>query len=215
MKLRKLLFTLAIILLFGSSAKAAGKNNILFIGDSRTVGLQDMYSDLSKKSDIKQNNKVTFVAKVGAGYNDYFQSLGDMRDPMYDALEKLNEKDNAKCIVWLGVNDCGYNDRPKAYADAINRLARAYKNVDFTVAMVTGVDESYYNRYVNNSLICSFDSEYYAAVKDASRYGKNLHVAKMYNKFKDDIAGNTVDGLHYTAKFSKKILKHLVNKVNE
>lgn len=81
--------------------EAAESTGIIFIGDSRTVGM-------SKSVAIEDN--VFFVAKVGQGY-DWFCSTA------IDAAEDIinsNDCDNWVIITNLGVNDLGNVEKYKA-----------------------------------------------------------------------------------------------------
>ena len=110
---------------------------ILYIGDSRTVGLRD---------EISNNHNIEFVCKVGQGLNWFKkQNLKD----------KIIDKDTL-VLINLGVNDLGNLNK---YIDYINEL-NVYNNIYFiSVNPVNETTERKYGYSIKNSSIEDFNKK--------------------------------------------------------
>ena len=95
------LLILVVSLIFIMPVEAAESTGIVFIGDSRTVGM-------SKSVDIEDN--IFFVAKVGQGYDWFCNTAIDEVD---DIISR-NDFDNWMIITNLGVNDLSNVEKYKA-----------------------------------------------------------------------------------------------------
>ena len=152
----------------------------IFIGDSRTVGIENLSLDDS-----------VYIAKVGAGYEWFSQN----------ALQRLDSTmvDNAgrdvNIVVALGVND---PDNAAGYVEKVGEIKSKYPFADvyfLSVNPVTGgsiseIDVTNFNHIVMESLPSS------VTYLDSHSY-------LVSNGF------NTVDGVHYTDSTYKKIHEYV------
>ena len=186
----------------------------IFIGDSRTVGLESMYKTyLSSSSPLKKNKNITWLNLTGSGYQYWFQQKGNAL--MTKAIEKANKKaNNTKVIFWLGVNDCATSGIAKKYATAINALAKKYSKVKFYYFSVTGVEESRYKSIKNfNEKIVKFDRELRS---ELNTNRSNLSFVKIYSKVQKYVNTKNTDslGLHYSDNLYKQIFTIMMDKIS-
>lgn len=163
--------------------KAEAENLMIYMGDSRIVG---MMSSITNKS-------ITSIAQVGAGYS-WFES---------SAIPELETKIEGKKFVVLafGVNDLSNSS---SYLSKYEELKTKYEGVTFYVMSVNPVDEAKEaeNGYsVTNASIEEFNS----VMQNA--FGENY--IDVYSQIKDNF--ETEDGLHYTATTYQKIHDIVIN----
>ena len=202
-----------------SKAKSKEKpKQIIMLGDSRTCGTEKMYNELNKNNSLKKRYSIKFIDKIGSGWNYWFNNSSNYKR-ITDVLSKANKnskkKKPTKVIVWLGVNDCGYNNQHEKYASSINNLAKKYKNLDFYYFSPTPVNIYKYSGPATNAVIKKFNNNLRDSLKMKSRYNKNL---KYYNVFSNNCKNiseskNTSDGLHYTPQMYNKLLKQMLRKI--
>ncbi len=155
-------------------------NNTIFIGDSRTVGINK----------LNKNSKDIFIAKEGVGIS----FLGN--DTISRLKEILNNSDEAyNIVIYLGINDLGNS---ASYVEKFNEIKNMFPNHNLTIVSVTAVDEEKEKVYnIKNSNIETFNS----TIKNG--LNSNIKYCDIYNKV--DVVGNTTDGLHYNANTYEKI----------
>lgn len=170
---------------YNSSAytKAEAENLMIYMGDSRIVG---MMSSITNKS-------ITSIAQVGAGYTWFTNS----------AIPELENKIESKKFVVLafGVNDLSNSS---SYLSKYEELKTKYDGVTFYVMSVNPVDETKEaeNGYsVTNSSIEEFNSVM------QNGFGENY--IDVYSQIKDNF--ETEDGLHYTPTTYQKIHDIVIN----
>ena len=123
-------------------------SHYLFVGDSRTVGMQMC---------VSAPGNVSFLGKVGMGYS-YLTGTCDRI-----IRSRLNSNPYLTVIFAFGVNDIGNIGSYIAY---YSRMTAAYPNARFYFMAVNPVA---YGKYVNNSMITSFNASLRSGVGE-SRY---------------------------------------------
>jgi len=163
--------------------KAEVENLLIYMGDSRIVG---MMSSISNKS-------VSSIAEVGAGYSWFTNT----------AIPQLESMKNGKKFVVLafGVNDLGNS---ASYLDKYLELKSNNPDMNFYIMSVNPVDEAKEaeNGYsVTNADIEKFNS----TMQDAF---SEIYI-DVYSQIKSDFG--TEDGLHYDSQTYIKIHDIVVN----
>lgn len=170
----------------------------IFIGDSRTVGMNNVVSDLSD-SDI--------VAKESIGY-DWFINSGISL--VNDKLKNSNESFNI--ISWLGVNDLNNVDN---YFNKYKELAEGdWKNHTIYIVSVgplnNGIDK---NGKDNNDLVEVFNEQMSKKISDANI--SNLKYLDLgLTKENMDWEGCN-DGVHYGNAAYQNIYEKIISKTNK
>ena len=160
---------------------------IIFVGDSRTVGMET-----AVKSDSNLDN-VYFVAKVGKGYN-WFSEYGV--DRVNHIIETNTDVTNWQVVTNLGVNDLGNVDK---YVDTYDELlATEWTNVDLYYLSVNPVDESKCTS-VNNEDIIKFNEK----IKKQGNYINSYEFVKSHMV--------TRDGLHYSNSLSSDLCHRVIS----
>ena len=166
----------------GSSATSAVDNsNFIWVGDSRTVGMQGVITS--------GNNE--WVAKSSMGY-DWFVS---------EAIPTVNKKlEEDDVIVFnLGVNDLGNVDK---YKSKLNELAtgdwsKAGRIIVMSVNPVDEAKEAQNGYSVKNSTIEEFNK------KIRNGLDAKIEFKDTYNQIKGSLG--TTDGVHYDEATYKKL----------
>lgn len=179
---------LLVSLVFVLPVEAAESTGIIFIGDSRTVGM-------SKAVAIEDN--VFFVAKVGQGYDWFCNTAIDSAEDIINS----NDYDNWVIITNLGVNDLGNVEKYKAKYKEL--LDGEWKDYDFYITSVYCIDESKYQGSVTNEKIESFNS--------SMSWYKNF--IDIYDISKREIISS--DGLHFSAKCYQKLYQEILNRLGD
>ena len=159
--------------------KNISEENIVIIGDSRTVALKEI---------IGKNYK--FICENGMGY-DWF---------VKKAIPELNAyKDTKIIIINLGVNDYGNCEK---YISKINEENIEWQKKGYLVyyMSVNPVDDVHYNFSITNADINQFNETMYTGL-DKTIYWIDT------NSYLQDTGFRTVDGLHYTEDTSRKIVE--------
>jgi cytochrome oxidase Cu insertion factor (SCO1/SenC/PrrC family) len=144
----------------------------IFIGDSRTVGL-------NKAVDIEAEDRQFVVAKVGKGY-DWFVKSG------LPEIKKIKAENTAltkwRYVVNLGVNDLGNIDK---YLEEYNKLTDDDSSIQLVLVSVNPVKD--YPTVTNSSI-----KKFNAKLMDAGYDYIDTYSALVKKGY------STVDGLHYT-----------------
>lgn len=159
---------------------------IIFIGDSRTVGMNNTVN-----IDSVENQWV--VAKVGMGYN-WLISDGwvQAQQIMYDN----SQIGNWKLIFNLGVNDLGNIDKYKDFYLENN------DRYDITVVSVNPTVDEY------NGVQCSDIEKFNEKITEIP----NIEYIDTYDELVQT-GYNAPDGLHYDSKTYNKIYSIIMNEV--
>lgn len=159
--------------------KNISEENIVIIGDSRTVALREIVSQ-----------KYKFICQNGMGY-DWF---------VKEAIPELNTYMDTKIIIInLGVNDYGNCEK---YISKINEENIEWQKKGYQVyyMSVNPVDDINYNFSITNADINQFNENMYIGLD------KTIHWIDT-NSYLQDTGFKTVDGLHYTEDTSAKIVE--------
>lgn len=160
----------------------------IFVGDSRTVGVQ-----MSKApADTK------YIAKNGMGY-EWLKSTGGQTLQSY---LKLNP--NVKVVLALGVNDLG---NVNSYIKYYKNLMKKYPKTEFYVLSVNPVDEkkeASHGYKIKNSTIRSFNRKMYKAFHSS--------YVNTYD-YLIDRGFETRDGLHYTRAIYRDLYDYIIQKI--
>ena len=179
-------------------AKESESTGIIYIGDSRTVNIQNSLN----------NEKITYIAEVGMGYS-WFTSTA-----IPTLQQTLENSNNIKFIVIaMGYNDlAGTNDgNVDKYINAFNDLIIKYSNINFFFMSVNPVEEEKEKNiavaqggmaFISNSDIMSFNEKL--------QNGIDEKFIDVYNSV-DLSAYSTSDGVHYTADTSILVHEQTIN----
>jgi len=166
-----------------------GKGTIIFIGDSRTVGMKSAVG----------NNSHIWSCKVGMGLN-WMKSTG-----VPDVESQIDS--NKAVVILMGVNDCDGSASAKRYAAYINDKASDWvsKGAEVYFVSINPVDESKYHGAVTNAKIDEFNSTIKTALSS------NVKYIDTNSQIKSSMSSS--DGLHYNNATYKEIYNIITNAV--
>ena len=157
----KMVHLLLLVLIASSSAK-----NLVFIGDSRTVGIAVYlfkydYYEVTKyygngsnvvgtPARTYQGHSVKAIAETGASYSQFTNANKAVYKGIHTALSA--SASGTIVLLWLGVNGLNDNGTFQLYKS----LAQQYKQLTFYAISVTGVVPSLSN--ISNDSIKNFNS---------------------------------------------------------
>ena len=176
-----------------TSADLSYLDDALFIGDSRTVGLQT-YSDI-KNAD--------FFCTVGMNVFKIFNEKATVNGNSTDLRNLLSSKSYGKIYIMLGINELGYNrqsafSKYKELVDTVRQLqSDAIIFIQANIHVVASRSSS--DKIINNPAINEFNSMI------ASLENKQNIFYIDVNPLYDDGSGNlstehSSDGIHLYAK---------------
>ncbi len=178
-------------------------NNLVFIGDSRTVGMYNALGFGSSPNEVvgtTDSNGDTWYAKVSQGY-DWM-----MNTAIKGAESKISS--GTGVIILMGVNDLGNVDK---YTQSIIDKSKSWESKGATTFFVSV-------NPINDSLASS--RGYFVRNSGVEEFNKKLisGISKSKVKYIDTysvLSGNfkTVDGLHYDNSTYKKIYDAIKKKV--
>lgn len=153
-----------------STSSSSGNKSAIFVGDSRTVGMQ---------AAIGNDSGDVWSGKVSMGLN-WMKSTG-----VPNIESQIEEGSNV--VIMMGANDCGYN--ASAYVDYLNDLSTKVeeKGANLYFVSVNPTSGSYSNL---NTSIDSFNETVKNGINSNIKYIDTNSVLKE-NGF------NSGDGLHY------------------
>ena len=174
-------------------------HRIIFVGDSRTLGMRDALHRAGRTDDD------IFIGKVGEGVRWFIE---EGMSEMDDAIE---EYPDLPVVFNLGVNDpTEIDDYIVTYWDCI----RNHPDTDFYILSVNPIDEEFL-----------LESE--TAAEEVLDMINNLNIAKLNLRLKEEFTRRyldsasflksdgfeTVDGLHFNTKTYLKIHDFVVNEL--
>lgn len=166
----------------GTATSIAGKSTVIFVGDSRTVGM---------KAAVGANNHI-WSAKVGEGYS-WMVSVG------IPAIENKVSSDTAVCIL-MGINDYQGISASK-YASYINQCASRWsaKGASTYFVSVNPVGSPSNGRYhsITNDQLVTYNEQLKNSL--SSNVGFIDTYSQIIDKFR------TTDGLHFDTSTYKNI----------
>ena len=187
---------------FSSGAVSDGwYSDVLFIGDSRTVGLRD----------YARSGNADYFCTVGMSvfnYDDRTASDINFSKQTLDSL--LKNKTYGKIFVSLGINECGYSTGSliRAYSELINRIRELQPGAKIILQGIITVTEKYAGNkdYFQPSHIQSINDR----IKGLSN-GSTIFYIDANPYFTDskgflysDITG---DGCHFSGKYYREWAK--------
>lgn len=177
-----------------SGTKTTGKKKIMFVGDSRTVGM---------KLVVGKNDNI-WCCEGGRGIK-WLKATGM---PPYES--KI--KSGVAVAILMGVNDCAWSDTKKMYIDyfkdKVPKWISAGAEVYYVSINPINEDKYHYEAKITNAVIDDFNN--HIKKKTASLGMKYIDTN---SKLKKD-GFKTYDGLHYDTDTSKRIYKMIVNAIN-
>lgn len=176
--------------IWGLGRFGRGKSKIIFIGDSRTVGM---------KNAVGSNDHI-WSCEVGKG-------LSWMKSTGVPNIEQQINQDTA-IVILMGVNDCADPGIASIYATYINKEVKEWtkSGAEVYYVSVNPVDESKYEGPITNSDIDDFNSTL-KSILDKSISWIDTNSA-IKNSFK------TSDGLHYDDDTYKNIYNIITTAVS-
>lgn len=188
-----------------ANADAQAKEQVIMIGDSRTVSLycsqvyseeeypKHLFFNISEEDYTGAVGNTTFVAKGGEGFS-WLQRIGL-------ALAQLHINDSSVLVFWLGVNDTASID---SYAGYINGAALSY-GIPVYYATLGPCDGSW-----------SDHEQEVEAFNEAlrSKLDQRVHIIDAFGYIKDGLtsgAMSTIDGLHYSYNTSRQIYQYILD----
>lgn len=179
--------------------ESVASHQIIWVGDSRTLGLQNALGKTNR------SDQDLFVGKVGEGIHWFRdEGMGQLHD-MIEAYPGL------PVVLNFGVND---PDLVNEYVVTYWDLIRSWPDTDFYILSVNPLDEEFLieDGMVNEAVFATVNS---------------LNVARMNVKLKEEFASryidtasflksngfDTVDGLHFTRDTYLKIHDFVVNEL--
>ena len=176
----------------GYYLNASGKNVVkvfngdyIFVGDSRTVGMQSAIAP----------SDTLYIAKNGQGYA-WLKSTAGVQLRYY-----LKSNPDVKVVLALGVNDLG---NVNSYISYYKKLIKEFPKTKFYVLSVNPVNEKIRRYHIKNSSIEAFNKKMYVAFR--SRY------VNTYKQMKQEGFG-TKDGLHYLEADYQKLYATIISKI--
>lgn len=176
---------LSVSLAGGIPARAASAASVIFIGDSRTVGMKSAITS-------SQRNRAVWSCKVGAG-------LSWAKRTGVPAVEGRIGR-GSRVVILLGVNDIGYKN---SYVSYINQKAASWtkKGAKVCFVSVNPVQDSR-SRYVKNYHIRAFNARLRSGLRKVTYIDTNSALS-----FK------TVDGIHYNTATYRKIYNYIMSRL--
>ena len=183
------------------------KEDIIFLGDSRTIAYDSIKSYLGFNS-----QKETIYAKVSTGYDDWFRSQ------MSSAQSKVNNnKDKTFAItVNYGVNSKGSYKQFCDYYDSF--LSKIDSKHSFYLVSVNPIYESkvkYYKESNTNANVEKFNNYMKTTCMNQlqSKHSQKIYYCDVYGSIpiSEWISRNYIssgDGIHYTKEGSKYIYEY-------
>jgi lysophospholipase L1-like esterase len=187
----------------GFATDAEVENALIYLGDSRTCGMQSALS----------GTNVKFICEVGSNYSwlvNGNSKFGNATSAESQLKEMLDSDSSRKVVVLaMGVNDLSNIDN---YINAYNNLISTYPDIKFYFLSVNPVndvliDANGYNAH--NDGIKTFNEKLKAAFSDnyIDAFTDNYEAINASNQTV------TIDGLHYISTMYKKIHQIVVSKL--
>jgi lysophospholipase L1-like esterase len=121
---------------FSGGVSDSWYNDVLFIGDSRTVGLRD----------YARSGNAEYFCTVGMSVFNYSERTASDKNFSKQTLESLlSKKTYGKIFISLGINECGYSTGSliNAYSKLINRVRELQPNAKIILQGIITVTKKY------------------------------------------------------------------------
>lgn len=203
------LFLIFIIsFLFPHRVSAEEERTIIFVGDSRTVGMHATVKNTSWRELNDQEGNEVWIAKSGMSYN-WFTETG-----MPEAMPYL-ENGNCDLVILMGCNDCINPDTANYYASylADNNIAGISDTNRIFFASVGpmghmgGGSETNYKNLENDGNVSQFNNNLRSSLPESVTY-IDLYQAMVDNGYA------TADGVHYDGATNQYIYNYLMSEIS-
>lgn len=162
-----------------SSSNNSSYDYIVYIGDSRTVGMCDAIN-------LNENENCE-IAKIGVGYAWLTSSKSTINNT-------LNSHPNSYVVINLGTNGAFGDDEAKKYATFYNELANTHPNCKIIAVSVTQIEFSKANNYgMFNYKLNGDPASFNKALKSNLN---NVSYCDVYSKL-ENFEYKASDGVHY------------------
>ena len=178
-----------LVLLNVVNVQAAENEGVIFVGDSRTVGMQNVAD--------KPEDNIFYVAEVGKGY-DWFcdKAVNDVAD-----IIKHSNYTEWKIIVLLGVNDLDNVEQYKQrYKDL---LYTDWQDYELYIVSVNAIDEEKYEGTITNERIQEFNDS-------MSYYRRFIDTYKLSEEIL-----STNDGIHYSDTMYRRLYDEIISYISK
>lgn len=159
-------------------------NYIIYVGDSRTVGMCNTVT-------LKENENCT-VAEVGMGY--YWLNSESIKNKINSII---TNHPNSYIVINMGTNSALTSSEGKEYAKLYNEFATKYPNSKVVAISVTQIDSVkakenglYYGVSINDNSVSTFNS----GLK--SNLNPSVSYCDIYSKM-ENYNYTAIDGVHY------------------
>lgn len=188
-----------------SSAKSS---SVVFLGDSRTVGMYQTIHPSSYHDAISINRgNESWYAKCSQGYS-YFVHVA------VPQMEQHGIPQNAKIFVLFGVNDCSLSQASR-YASYLNQKSQEWEEDGATTYFVSvnPVNDAK-SRWVKNTQVRAFNQAMKQKLNTRVHYVDTF--SALYSKISQQDSATDREGLHFQADSYRYIYEQcLLQKSNE
>ena len=173
-------------------------NDVLFIGDSRTVGIYE-YGGLE--------GRATFFASTGMNIYEIYEQKIEVNNKKVNIEELLSSNKYAKIYVMMGINELGYDmdQTEKKFKEFINYLIKKQPEAIIYIQANLHVTakKSNSDKTFNNTRINLYNSKIKKLVNNKTIFYLDI------NEYFDDKNGNlkseySHDNIHIYAKYYKE-----------
>lgn len=170
------------------------QTELIFVGDSRTVGLQQVIGGEAK-----------YIGKVGEGYSWFTKkAMGKLE-------KELEAYPAARVVLNFGINDLG---NIGSYIAAYRQLMVNYPSASFSIVSIHPVEQKLAKSFgysVTNQQIQAFNAQMRQAFPGnyVDTYSYLMGSGAIQSKGK-----STVDGIHYTAEGYQTIYQYIESQIS-
>ena len=176
-------------------------DDVLFIGDSRTVGLRD----------YARSGNADYFCTVGMSVFNYDDRTASDDNFSKQTLESLlSSRTYGKIFISLGINECGYSTSSliKAYTKLVNRVRELQPNANIILQGIITVTEKYANGkdYFSPKHINSVNEKIKGLSNGSTTFyiDANPYFTDSRGYLYTDITG---DGCHFSGKYYREWAK--------
>ena len=186
---------------FSGGVSDSWYDDVLFIGDSRTVGLRD----------YARSGNADYFCTVGMSVFNYSDRTASDNDFSKQTLESLlSNRTYGKIFISLGINECGYSTSSliKAYTKLVNRVRELQPNAKIILQGIITVTEKYANGkdYFSPKHINSINDKIKGLSNGSTTFyiDANPYFTDSRGYLYTDITG---DGCHFSGKYYREWAK--------
>lgn len=186
---------------FSGGVSDSWYDDVLFIGDSRTVGLRD----------YARSGNADYFCTVGMSVFNYGDRTASDKNFSKQTLESLlSNRTYGKIFISLGINECGYSTSSliKAYSKLVNRVRELQPNAKIILQGIITVTEKYANGkdYFSPKHINSINDRIKGLANGSTIFyiDANPYFTDSRGYLYTDITG---DGCHFSGKYYREWAK--------